>query len=368
MIGLFRLRARGFSLIEVMVSLLITLVVMASVFLLLQRGQRSFHREPEVSDVNANARTGMHRIGQDLALAGYKTPITIPLMWFDGGGITPDEITIIYADPDIPVSSPKPCGGGGGAPGGGGPGGGGGPCNTIGSSSTLNLDPYTFSPQPADFETAYTAGMTLFALQGPNGNPACDGSAPGIIPFEVTQPPNCTGAGGANTGPAGCATLNLNHNPGSGGTINVPGGFNNDVSVDCAVVGFFHVVQYRVNPLPPADNPSLERRDIALGDPWSPLALNIENLQFQYGQGGGNVFNEVPLLTPIGNDPNSWITGVRLTVAGRSESTNLEGASAGVFAAEDTFLRRSFTTTMSLRNQLNQAAQRAMDLGLPGWN
>jgi type II secretory pathway pseudopilin PulG len=352
---------RGFSLIEVLIALLITMMVMGSVFLLLQRGQGSFRREPEVSDMHANARAGLDRIAQDLTVAGYNTPINMPVMWFDGGGITPDEITIIYADPEVPISRPKPCGGGGG-------GGGGGPCNTIGSSSVLNLDPYTFSPQPADYEQAYDAGMLLFAIQGPNGNPACDGIQPGIIPFEVTQPPLCTGAGGAGSGPSGCATLTLNHNPGAGSTVNVPGGFNNDVSVDCAVIGLFHVVQYRVNPLPPAENPALERRDIALGEPWNPLANNIENLQVQYAQGMANLFEDEPSLAPVGNDPNSWITHVRVTVSGRSESRDIEGASAGVFAAEDTFIRQNFTTTMSLRNQLNQAQQRAEELGLPSWN
>jgi hypothetical protein len=130
----------------------------------------------------------------------------------------------------------------------------------------------------------------------------------------------------------------------------------------------FHVVQYRVNPLPPAENPALERRDLALGEPWNPLAINIENLQVQYAQGMANLFEDVPSLTPIGNDPNSWITRVRVTVAGRNESRNLEGASAGVFAAEDTFMRQSFTTTMSLRNQLSQAQQKAQELGFVSWN
>lgn len=354
-------RERGFSLTEVLIAVLITMLVMGSVFLLLQRGQTSFRREPEVSDMNANARAGLDRIGQDLTVAGYNTPINMPIMWFDGGGLTPDEITIIYADPEVPISQPKPCGGGGA-------GGGGGPCNTIGMSAVLNLDPYTFSPQPADYEESYENGMILFAIQGPNGNPACDGIQPGIIPFQVTQPPQCTGAGGAQSGPAGCATVALNHNPSGSAQVNVPGGFNNDVLVDCAVIGLFHVVQYRVNPLPPAENPALERRDIALGEPWNPVSNNIENLQVQYAQGMANLFEDVPSLTPIGNDPNSWITRVRVTVAGRNESRNLEGASAGVFAAEDTFLRQSFTTTISLRNQLSQAQRRAEELGLPSWN
>ena len=40
---------KGFTLIEVLVALLITVIVMASVFMLLQKGQDSFRREPEVA-------------------------------------------------------------------------------------------------------------------------------------------------------------------------------------------------------------------------------------------------------------------------------------------------------------------------------
>jgi len=358
----------GFSLIEVLVSLVITMIVMASVFMLLQRGQESFRREPEVADMTANARAGMNRISEDLTIAGYNTPASMAIMWDDGGGLTPDEVTIIYADPDVPVSKPKPCGGGG-APGGGGPGGGGGPCNTIGTSAVLNIDPESFSTHPADYEKAYKEGMVLLALQGPNGDPACDLVQPGVTPFELTQPPQCTGAGGAGSGPAGCATLNLNHNPGKGSSeMNLPGGFQNDVTTECAVIGLFHIVQYRVNPLPPAENPALERRDLVLGTDWTPVSANIENLQVQYTQGVVENFEDEPSLLPMGNDPNSYITRVRITVSGRSESTNLQGSSAGVFAAEDTHMRRTFTTTVSLRNQLAQAQQKAMELNIDGWN
>ncbi|MGH9387989.1 MAG: hypothetical protein ACRD1Z_00110, partial [Vicinamibacteria bacterium] len=63
-----------------------------------------------------------------------------------------------------------------------------------------------------------------------------------------------------------------------------------------------------------------------------------------------------------------WVTRVRITVGGRSASTNLEGATKGVFAAGDRHLRRTFTTTVSLRNQLSQAQQKAIDLGLDSWN
>jgi hypothetical protein len=51
----------------------------------------------------------------------------------------------------------------------------------------------------------------------------------------------------------------------------------------------------------------------------------------------------------------TWITGVRVTVAGRSESTDLQGASPGVFAQEDTHLRKTFSTVVHLRNVVGNA-------------
>ena len=70
----------------------------------------------------------------------------------------------------------------------------------------------------------------------------------------------------------------------------------------------------------------------------------------------------------MGGEPESFVTRVRVAVSGRSASANLQGGSRGVFAAEDTHLRTTFVTTVSLRNQLGQAQQKAIDLGLDGWN
>lgn len=347
----------GFSLIEVLIAMAISVLVMASVFVLLSRSRETFRREPEVSDMNANARAGLDQISQELTVAGFATPPSMAVASSDGGGLTPDEITIVYADPEIPVARPSPCGAGGG---------GGAPCATIGSSSVLHLDPRSLSPQPLNYEDSYLEGMVLFALQGPNGDPACDAVPPGMLPIELTAAPDCTGAG-PSSGPGACATLALSHRP-SSIDWSPPAGFQSDFGPDCTVVGLFHVVQYRVSPLPPAANPSLERRDVALQEPWIAVASNIENLQFQYVRGIGDEFEDAPSPNPVGADPASWVTRVRVTVAGRSASADLQGGGAGVFAAGDTHLRRSFTTTVSLRNQLSQAQDKANALGLAGWN
>ncbi len=65
---------QGFSLIEVLIALLITVIVMSAVFGLLVRGQRGFQREPEIADMNQNTRFGLDMISRDLAMAGYRTP------------------------------------------------------------------------------------------------------------------------------------------------------------------------------------------------------------------------------------------------------------------------------------------------------
>ncbi len=349
-------KARGFSLLEIMIALVITMLVMTSVFVLLQKSQKSFAREPEVSDMNGNARAGLDRISQDLAVAGLATPPIAAVMWSDGGGLTPDGIGIVYADPEVPVSRPWPCPVAG-------------PCATIATSAVVNVDPLSFSPQPPNFADAYQEGMVLFAIQGPNGDPACDTVAPGLVAFQLVAAPACTGAGGPANGPSACENLSLSIGPAPSVTdLGPPAGFESDVSLHCAVIGLFHVVQYRVSPLPPALNPQLERRDAALGGTWSAVAGNIENLQVQYVQGLNEVFEDTPALLPFGADPSSWVTRVRITVGGRSESTNLEGSTEGVFAAGDAYMRQAFTTTVSLRNQLSQAQQKAIDLKLDNWN
>jgi hypothetical protein len=213
----------------------------------------------------------------------------------------------------------------------------------------LNIDPETLDPRKTYPQKAYSQGMMLFAME--TGD--CNGDeAIGMYPFEVSQPPRMTNAGG---GPV----LQIIHNPGRQETgMNYPGGFNREVHPDCAVIGMFRVIQYRINPLPPAPNPTLERRDLSRGEPWIPVASNIENLQFQFGAGASENFVDVPAM-PNSEDPNTWITRVRFSVVGRTESTRLTGGSEGVFAPEDTHVRKTFATTVSLRNMIMAAELKA---------
>jgi hypothetical protein len=310
---------------------------MGAVFALLIKGQDGFRREPEISQLNQSARVGLDMINRDLTMAGYKTPGASAIIWSDGGGFNPDEITMIYADPEVATSEPIKCGGAGA-------GGGGGPCQTINNSSTLNIEIATLDPYPVNPAQAYGQTMLLSAIETAD----CNGDGQiGIYPFEVTQPPLVTSASGQ-------PVLQLNHNPGLNTSgINLPGGFNREVHPDCALIGLFRVIQYRVSPLPPTPAPLLERRDLSSGDPWIPVSQNIENLQLQYATPLADMM-DVPAM-PRQDNPLTWINRVRVTVSSRSESKDLQGATPGVFSAEDRYLRKSFSTVVSPRNLSYQA-------------
>ncbi len=337
-------RAAGFSLIEVLVAIALTIIVLYAVYSMLTLGQTGFRRENEVAMMQMSTRAGMQRMSRELSMAGYRTPPMSATLWNDGGGDNPDEITIIYADPDVPLARPLPCGTTGQ-----GSGGGGGPCGTIGQSSTLFIDPDSFDPAPVDPETAYQEGMVLMAIETED----CNGDGqPGIFPFELTQPPILTTASGK-------PTLRLNHNPGNASTdLNEPGGFNRQVQEDCALIGRFRVISYRVSGPPPVGNPTLERRDLSEGSGWLAVAHNVENLQIQYGVGDSQVLLDVPPQTP-NDDPQTWINRVSLSLTGRTESTNLRGASEGVFDPADTYVRKTLTSMVTLRNVVLETANRA---------
>ncbi len=347
--------ARGFSTLEILGAFLIAILVMTSGFLLLTKSQESFARGPEVVDGNPGARAALDRISRDLAVAGFATPSSHAVLWSDGGGFTPDGITIVYADPEVPVSRPRPCPASA-------------PCPTLGTSTVVSVDPFSVSPQPPDYSEAYREGMVLFAIQGPNGEPACDKLTPGLASVRLEAAPTCTG--GASKGPKACGTLNLTVGPApSPSDLNLPAGFDTDVSLQCAVLGLFHVVQYRVDSLQPSEGRQLLRRDVTLGDPWTSVAGPVENLQVQYAQGASEAFEDAPSLMPVGSDPSSWVTRVRITVGGRSERTNLEGATRGVYASEPApLLRRVFTTTVRLRNQLRGRPKNEPERGLSSGN
>ena len=65
---------RGFSLVELIVAMTITLIVSSAIYGLLTAGGNAFRREPEVADRQQNIRAAMDVISRDVFGAGAATP------------------------------------------------------------------------------------------------------------------------------------------------------------------------------------------------------------------------------------------------------------------------------------------------------
>lgn len=66
-------RMRGFSLIEIMISLVIGLVVVGAVMVTYLSGSKSNQQQAAYAEMNENAQLGLGIISRDLMLAGYST-------------------------------------------------------------------------------------------------------------------------------------------------------------------------------------------------------------------------------------------------------------------------------------------------------
>ncbi len=103
-------RERGFSLIELMVAMVATLIISGAVMQLVGAGKGAFRREPERSDRQQNIRMAMSMIQQDVQRAGLGLPPFIQTFTNglnnlgpqvpDGGlGTKTDELEVISSTP-----------------------------------------------------------------------------------------------------------------------------------------------------------------------------------------------------------------------------------------------------------------------------
>jgi len=80
-------REQGFSLIELMVAMAVTLIIVAATLGLFQTALRTNESSTELSNMNGNLRSAMNLISRDLLQAGQGIPtggVAIPA----GGGCT----------------------------------------------------------------------------------------------------------------------------------------------------------------------------------------------------------------------------------------------------------------------------------------
>jgi len=352
----------GFSLIELMVAMTITLIVSGAIYGLLTSGSNAFRREPEVADRQQNIRLAMDLITRDVFNAGSALPPFAQVFTIqdpsgnctgglngcgvagslgsgpasaraNGGGDTTesDVIEMVSADESCP-----------------------------GLTSCL-------TPDPPD-----TAGTVVSMEPIPGCMPlpgfvvATDNQSFVLLPAQaVTSAPTSCGGTGVNGNLTVTAAL-----------ASWPPAATMTAATPAAPLYVYagRVVRYRIAPSgDPQDNsPALWRSATGVFDtggtaqpepgdasfyppgtnsPWQLVARGIEDLQVEYLDGTAAWMNEPRAVTA--GDWTSLVRRVRVTLSARVTAANLQGElQAG--GAGPNAIRGQLVTEVSPRAALNE--------------
>jgi prepilin-type N-terminal cleavage/methylation domain-containing protein len=298
--------SRGFSLIELLVAMTVTLIVSGAVYGLLTAGNTAFRREPALTDRQQNIRVAMDLISRDVLRAGYGLPQFAQTFTddLDGlgslgpGGDQTDELEI-FAAADCPVLNVCEISEQG-----------------TGSSVTTRQKASECYSFPTLVILADPEKWGLYWANNPGGGAT---SA-------------CPGGGGG--GPQnGHFTLPHGQDP----LINPPGGLAGWVP-QWMLAG--QAIRYRVS-ADAAGVPNLERSafggqvDSDGNSTWEVVARGIEDLQVQYLKGSPSAptWDDVPGLITCGTscgspgtaDYATLIRRVRIRLSARALEPNLQG-------------------------------------------
>jgi prepilin-type N-terminal cleavage/methylation domain-containing protein len=334
---------RGFSLIEVLISILITVIVMGAVFGLLTRGQRSFQREPEVADLQQSARTALDLVTRDILQGGAGLPPEFPAFSrINGAGdANPTDVLEIvgtfqsagnvYLEPEEVAS--------------------------VDVAGVVTLRSNTTNIDVDDAATPEDEGMVLLY----NNTPNIDNSGAGRVPqWALAQVVAIVENPLVPTAPA---TVTLNYaayDPAysklTGGALPAPADFTWAPQQQMPKITRVSVVRYFTQPDalgsyngPP---PEVLMRDLDFRN--NPQAVGyLEDFQIRYVIGVTAPVEQDNPPNPAVDIPGTVLTAenmlasVRISITGRSVSENLEGASQG---ASGDLIRRTFSTNVNPRN------------------
>ncbi len=315
--GALERRQAGFSLIELMIALVVTLIISGAVYQLLTSGQTAFRREPEMADRQQNARMAMDVISKDIYQAGNGLP---PFMRVFTDGL--DGFGASYTPPIM---------GSGGA-----------------YTDEIEM---TSSAGCGSFQVCKQSGANLFlwgSLDGCLNFPvpvivACTTPGPPKAPLKTPCPaygvfwaeepggPGSSGTGNCASGNDDGNNGHVNFPPGKGQppVFNPPGGI--DFAAEYMVAG--SVVRYRIA----LDQgvPCLERSALggaatyAGASSWVIIARGIEDLQIQYMSSAapGDHYTNLPPAPGGVNDYDNLVRRVRVTLSSRAvDSARVVGA------------------------------------------
>jgi type II secretory pathway pseudopilin PulG len=371
----------GFSMIELMVAMVVTLVVSGAIFGLLTVGGNAFRREPEVADRQQNIRIAMDAIARDIQNAGSGMPL----------------VSQAFTHTDQPLGGPNPTGAGLPYLNGQGPQGvlgaagqalrGAPPTGTLADASD-NSDileiligegscPIFHVCQPAGLNGTAASPVSLLETIPAGGcmlSPAAVGSQGLVLLTDnrlfTIQPATMLATGmGCGAASAINGTLNLAAAlpewPTTGGAAMTPAGGAN------ALLYSARIVRYVIAPgLDTLDNsPSLWRSETgrytnagaaapapaAGATNWQLIARGIEDLQLEY-LNGGNLWSNNPGIVatcaPGGctvGDYNNVVRRVRVTLSARALAPLLQGETSPAGGAAPNAVRGQLTTVATPR-------------------
>jgi len=337
----------GFSLVELTIAMLVTLLVSGAIFGMLAGGKTAFRREPELSDRQQNIRVAMDLIQKDIANAGMQM----------------SDFVQAFTEGDGPSGGPNP------------PLNGLGPAGPNGENSDfLQIFGNTGECPEAQAEPNATGVVVRMMELFPNcyhlpGLVMLVGQPGAVPPYSVgVACPRGGGPGGGGCGAVACA----NFPPGQAPNYNLPGG--DQIPDPLAIMLPVQVVRYEIrvdtegvpnlwrspqgNIAAAAGGPACGAGG-ALSDGWQMVAKGIEDLQVKYTMADGTVADTPDHV--VDADYSTLVKEVRVTLIARSDAANLQGGRAGTNSA-DPKVRGSMVSTTTPRAALFALSKAATPL------
>jgi type II secretory pathway pseudopilin PulG len=358
--------ASGFSLVELTIALVVTLIISGAIYGLLAGGQSAFRREPEMSDRQQNIRVAMDLIMKDVGNAGSGLPTWVQIFTrnLDAcsscpnggapmglGGDRTDELELLTNDSshdNEPVCA---------TPGNGNSGNIrlvrnntslSGPVLIIFADGTWTMQNIVSTANDSSGESNCDSGVTKTKLNFNSGS----GDPTGMNQASGTCQPNAYGMGNAGSGTTGCPAPA----PPTGGPC-----------CTATTVSFTQIVRYRIRN-DAGGVPELQRFDsVNFLAGFQTVARGIEDLQVQYTQANATVTPDVsntgaPLV--VANNWGSLVTQVQVTLSSRSEAQNIQGVTADAIGNR---IRGRLTWAGSPRSTLIALAQQPSPAPSPLW-
>jgi len=270
----------GFTLVELMVAMAITLVVMGAIFLTFKSQQDSYVIQDQITATQQNLRAAMYMLTRDIQMAGYYVNFdtdTYTRDWDDLDGTNEVIRPLIFARNNV-------------ADGGG--------DNIKDNTDVIVIVKASSEGRALVAGEDATAGIITLTSRDLGGSPDDDlnftGQKYGILAkddlsaaefFEVDSP---------------------------AGNITPPGGLTQNYDVGDWIFRA-DVIIYRVDE--DATNPSLRRRNFGQDNGYQVVAENIDNLQFRYLLSDGTWTHN-----PAGQEPN--VRAVEISLLARTANTN----------------------------------------------